>query len=233
MGYLKMIPLRGKWGKGRFALVSIEDYEQISKHKYYVGKHGYAVRDVVRDGKKMAILMHREIMGFPEGKEVDHKNRNKLHNFRSNLRICNSSQNSCNTRKFHHNSTSKYKGIYWSNERKCWRVELKHNGVKYHGGSFDSEDEAALAYNILVIKHHGTEFCYLNDIPEGITSDFKHDKKRNKTSGVKGISFNKQTNKWEVYYDSGKDRVRLGRYKNIEDAKLVLSNYLKGELRYG
>jgi hypothetical protein len=42
------------------------------------------------------------------------------------------------------------------------------------------------------------------------------------TSGIKGISWNKQKNKWEVYINKDCKRYRLGYFVNIEEAKQTL-----------
>lgn len=38
------------------------------------------------------------------------------------------------------------------------------------------------------------------------------------TSGIKGVSWNKQKSKWEVYINKDNTRIRLGYYKNLKDA---------------
>lgn len=80
---------------------------------------------------------------------VDHINKDKLDNRRSNLRICTQKQNGGNaskakTRKF----TSKYKGVYFDKERNKWIAKIKRNHRNIWIGRFDTEKEAAKAYNI-------------------------------------------------------------------------------------
>ena len=41
---------------------------------------------------------------------------------------------------------------------------------------------------------------------------------KNNTSGVKGVSWCKEREKWEVYLNVHGKRIRLGRYQNLEDA---------------
>lgn len=41
----------------------------------------------------------------------------------------------------------------------------------------------------------------------------------NNTSGIKGVSFDKQTNSWAAYIGINGKCLKIGRFKNIEDAK--------------
>lgn len=50
---------------------------------------------------------------------------------------------------------------------------------------------------------------------------------QNNTSGIKGISWNKERMKWEVYIDKDHKRYRLGRYVSIDEAKEKLRNFRK------
>lgn len=44
---------------------------------------------------------------------------------------------------------------------------------------------------------------------------------KNNTSGVKGVSFNKQIKKYQVYITINRKRINLGVHKTLEEAKLV------------
>lgn len=82
--------------KGKYALVSDEDFERVNQYKWYAslesrGTKWYAVRRVTINGKKVKIRMHRFVLGLPPGKEdpriVDHLNHNSLDNRRENLEV--------------------------------------------------------------------------------------------------------------------------------------------------
>jgi hypothetical protein len=49
--------------------------------------------------------------------------------------------------------TSIYTGVCWNSDNKKWRVYLKHNGKRYHGGYFDNEKHAAMRVNLLCDEH--------------------------------------------------------------------------------
>jgi len=71
--------------RGHVALVDDADFDWLSRSKWHCSNDGYAVSGVV--------VMHRLIMDAPDGMEVDHIDRNKLNNRRSNLRVCTHAEN--------------------------------------------------------------------------------------------------------------------------------------------
>src|SRR4051812_18715113 len=121
---MKEIPLGAKGL--HVALVDDDDYEMLMRHKWHRHKLGYAYRIVWRGRVYVkAIYMHREIFGNPSG-EVDHINRRKLDNRRSNLRITSRSMNGAN-RGPQSNNTSGYCGVNWNKGKNRWESRLKIN----------------------------------------------------------------------------------------------------------
>lgn len=160
---MKKIPLT----QSQFALVDDDDCERLSKYKWHslYNKHTdsfYAVRHVcIKESKKtICIMMHREIMNIPKGMICDHKNHDTLDNRKHNLRICTYSQNNWNKTKSKSNPL-KYKGIYRGDNR--YRATVSANNIKYYMGTFDTEEEAARAYNEKAKGLHG-EYAKLNKI---------------------------------------------------------------------
>jgi hypothetical protein len=47
------------------------------------------------------------------------------------------------------------------------------------------------------------------------------------TSGIKGVSFDKTRNKWRAHIKINGKQMHLGRFDNIEDAKLARQNKAK------
>ena len=43
------------------------------------------------------------------------------------------------------NNTSGYRGVYWNKQTSRWEVGVRFDGIKHHGGYFDSIDDAAAA----------------------------------------------------------------------------------------
>lgn len=146
--------------QGKVALVDDEDFEALNQQKWYAHKMGntfYAERNIPVVGKQTTLRMHWEIMN---GKSIDHIDHDGLNNQRTNLRFCSQSENCMNTRKCE-NTTSIYKGVCWNKRAGKWQVYIMINGKRIHLGYFDSETEAAKAYNEKAIELF-IEFANLN-----------------------------------------------------------------------
>jgi hypothetical protein len=144
--------------QGKVAIVDDDRYDEISKFKWYVvfeRKKFYAVRH----SGKSRIWMHRYILQTPLGRETDHINGDTLDNRCENLRICTRSQNMANQRKTR--GSSKYKGVYWYKPRRKWKAELTFNQEHIYLGLFESEIDAAKAYDDKAKEIFG-EFAHLN-----------------------------------------------------------------------
>ena len=164
---VKEIPL----SKGMIAIVDDCDYVWLSEWKWCVSHQGYAMRTeyIQGSGRKHQMnsvyLMHRIIMNAPEGMCVDHINRDKLDNRRSNLRLATRAENLWNAGMSAAN-TSGYRGVYWLERRKCWLAKIFIQGKEIRLGQYDEAIDAAYAYNVAALKYMGS-FAYQNKLPEG------------------------------------------------------------------
>lgn len=138
------------------AKVSDEDYDGLSKRKWCVakmnGRIAYAVRSPSKlSGKKGNIYMHREIMGeSANGLVVDHINGDGLDNRRENLRVCTHQENFQNS---HKHRSGRSVGVYYNKAHKKWRAQKwLSRGELVCIGSYDSESEAAAAYQEFIKK---------------------------------------------------------------------------------
>jgi hypothetical protein len=108
--------------------------------------------------------MHRVVLniGRGEGKgsaAVDHRDHNGLNNQKSNLRRCSNLQN-------HHNlisrrGKSQYKGVYFEDRTGRWFSQIRVNHKSVALGTFESEFDAAVAYDAAAKREFG-EFCHTN-----------------------------------------------------------------------
>ncbi|AYV74294.1 HNH endonuclease [Bacillus sp. PK3-056] len=155
---MKEIPLT----KGKVALVDDEDYEELSKHKWYYTRSGYAARDTRNNARTSGncIYMHKYIV--PSNEKVDHINRNKLDNRKENLRHATNALNLSNRPK-QVNNNSGYKGVSWSKVANKWTAEIQAQKVRYRLGYFEDKSDAARMYNFWCVFLHG-EFALLNEV---------------------------------------------------------------------
>jgi hypothetical protein len=83
------------------------------------------------------------VLYLPES-DVDHINRNKFDNRKSNLRSVSRSINCQNTHK-RKNVSSNYKGVSWKSSHNCWVCSITKNRKTKFLGHFKTEEEAAAA----------------------------------------------------------------------------------------
>lgn len=151
--------------KGNPVLFDSSDWSLIDKYRLRVNpKNGYVMSFKYGNGKSKTLYLSRIVMGVTDTNvHVDHINRNKLDNRRSNLRIATPAQNSYNKDK--HRGASKYKGVMTICDRGSTRIiaRVVHNKKQHYLGTFETHEAAALAYNEAALKYHG-EFANLNTL---------------------------------------------------------------------
>jgi hypothetical protein len=135
----------GKRGKSVVSQIDNEDADLLNWH-WYVNAGGYAKHETWTDWhkrKRKMYLLHRMIMERIVGRpllpteEVDHANRDRLDNRRSNLSVRNRFENAQNTGgqpNFRHHLSER--NIYWTPSLNAWRVQVKANKKAHHGGVF-------------------------------------------------------------------------------------------------
>jgi hypothetical protein len=150
--------------EGYFTLVEPRDYYRIRRFKWCVwgtGSKFYAARVmVIGPGKTKIMYLHRQLLNAPKGVLVDHRNRDPLDNRRQNLRFATHSENVQNRGK-RKNTTSKFIGVWFRKVNGKWESRITHKDKKIYIGTFDSEIDAAKAYDEAARKYHG-EFARLN-----------------------------------------------------------------------
>lgn len=103
-------------------------------------------------------------------KQIDHINRIRNDNRIENLREVTASQNQMNNRKrkiwCNGNQTSSInKGVSWYSSRKKWRAVIMKDRKQEYIGTYNTEEEAARAYDYKAIELFG-EYANLN-FPRG------------------------------------------------------------------
>ena len=153
------IMLIGLGHNGATALIETADYELIEPHKWRLSGKGYAITHK-RNGTPHSTLMHRVILAAPPGTFVDHINRNRLDNRRSNLRLATLRQNAANRKPL---SASGLKGVVYNRGHRRWQAYIKPGGgQQQHLGYYATPIEAAHAYNAAARDAFG-DFANTND----------------------------------------------------------------------
>jgi hypothetical protein len=145
----------------KVALVDDEDYEYLSQFRWYCTHERhcyYAVSFKHINGYSVPLRMHRLILNAPRGTMIDHIDHNGLNNQKNNLRFVNYIQNGQNRQP---NKGYKYKGVNSFNGK--YEAKIQYNNKKIYLGTFETEEEAALAYNDAALKYFG-EYAHLNII---------------------------------------------------------------------
>jgi hypothetical protein len=154
----KEIPL----SRGMVAIVDDEDYDFLSQWKWSASHQGYAVR---RQGGKI-IIMHRALLGYDGKNEIDHINREKWDNRKSNLRIVSHADNNKNRPKTSRNKCGRKGVIYNKQLSKPWVTHItirdgENNKIHYHVVNYENIDDATVAYDVQALRYF-KEFAYTN-----------------------------------------------------------------------
>ena len=134
---------------GQKIVIDDEDFEKVSQHTwstwhiYRRGKYEWGCPKATI--KNRSITLSRFIMNPPQGLQIDHIDRDRFNNQKSNLRICSNSINGHNRGMLKSNTTGVV-GAYYDKYHKKFRAEIRFNDEKMFIGYFETVDEAGLAY---------------------------------------------------------------------------------------
>lgn len=154
-----------KLSQGKVAFIDDEDYERVSKYKWYIVKgvltdYAYTDRRTRDEGIRLGsqLPMHQFILNTKF--QCDHINRNGLDNQKHNIRECTQQQNSFNVPVKHFNKTSIYKGVY-KTENNTYEAQIKLNYKSYNLGRYKTDKDAAVVYDAIA-RYYAGEFAYTN-----------------------------------------------------------------------
>jgi hypothetical protein len=155
---VSLLPVFQKGMPAGYAKVDRDIYLKARKWSWHVDTGGYARRCThvgsMKDGtrKKITIKLHHMVVGpLEEGKEVDHKNRNRLDCRRENLRVVTKTQNQWN-RSVGKRNKCRLKGVYPRGKK--FAACVYHNKQRTYLGVFSTPEEAFAARMKTAGKEH-------------------------------------------------------------------------------
>lgn len=155
---IAIIPIKDSEGNEvAHVRVSDDDWHECMKYKWYKSKDYYQTN---MNGKK--VRMHRLIIKAKDGDIVDHIDGDPTNNQTSNLRLINKS-GVIHKRKSNKETTSSYVGVSFDKKTNKYQSEIRKDGQRYFLGTFDKEEDAAIAYNKKAEALYG-EYANLNTI---------------------------------------------------------------------
>lgn len=152
-------PLSGT--NGGHTLIDCSDLATVQELNWRLHTNGYASTEVRQDGRRRRLYLHRVLLAAPPGIEVDHANRDRLDNRRSNLRLATRRQQTAN-QSIRSNNSSGFRGVSMNRKRGKWQAHIRIHGKSVSlGAAFTSPDEAARAYDAAAVQVFG-DFANLN-----------------------------------------------------------------------
>jgi hypothetical protein len=148
------------------------DYDIVKLHTWRCD-NGYIITSITVNKKQLKLPIQNLILNAPKGQLIDHRNRNKLDNRKSNLRPCSVKQNAQNKQAsgkvdFLGVSIELYKRYYKKDgtisyypRRKIYRADIKIGQHNKSLGRHLTPEDAARAYDAAAKLFHG-EFANLN-----------------------------------------------------------------------
>ena len=146
-GVVKLLPLAGRSGHNRFALVDEDVYTWAISFRWYVNQRGYIHRNRRRAENELSqtVRLHNLILPPEVGQVVDHINRDPLDNRRVNLRLVSPAQNAMN--RGVREGSSRFRGVSGHSGR--WQSKLRIDNHELRLGRYSSERDAARVYDMI------------------------------------------------------------------------------------
>lgn len=148
--YAEIVMYNAKCEESGRTKIDKEDIKKVKDRKWYMTDQGYAISDTKRKGE----LLHRLLTDCPEGKIVDHINRNSLDNRKQNLRICTQKENTFNSGIRTDNKTG-HTGIVYRKREKKWFAYINKDGRQHSLGYHDTKEQAIKARKEGEVKYYG------------------------------------------------------------------------------
>jgi len=200
------------------ALVSVVDFDFLSKYKWTKDDRGYVSGRV--NGK--LISLHHCVMNAEYGQMVDHINGIKTDNRRENLRFSAYKPNAQNLHLKKDGKSSKYRGVSKKKGRYIVRIIIDYK--EHYLGSYDNELKAAEALDMFIV-HSGLDHIELN-FPDKKTEYLSREyKPKQSTKETEYVGVCKSGNKYmaKIY---NKSNIYLGTFDTAIKAAQTYDDYI-------
>lgn len=160
---MKKIPL----SNGKFAIVDDDDFCVLNRFHWQFHKHNGCHRKIhndFSDGVYVFPIAEMICGDKKPGYRWYYKNGNKLDCRKSNI-VALPYGHRIELQNKRRNCSVKYKGVhYWIYPRKnSYQAYINNNGIRYHLGTYNTAEKAAIAYNKKARELYG-ELAYQNKI---------------------------------------------------------------------
>jgi hypothetical protein len=140
----------GYTSKADSFLFDKESHVLIKEYTWHINSEGYVISSRKdNNGNIKEIKMHRLLLFVPNDMEVDHINRCKHDNRKSNLRVCTHQQNLLNQGQ---------KGYSYRTKNRKFEARIKVDGKIKYLGQFATESDARKAFENAMTKFYGAEW---------------------------------------------------------------------------
>lgn len=145
-----------------------EDYAKVSKHSWRVTLTTTGRERVVtayrEDGKVKTVTLGRFLLKPKRGQQVyPRRFQDSLDYRKENLIACTLQERQRLLPKNRKDATSKYRGVSFIRSHNLWRAGIMVDGKSINLGNFQSESDAAMAYNKAARKYFGS-IAYQNNV---------------------------------------------------------------------
>ena len=131
------------------AIIDLNNVEKCKQYKWYLRPDGYVATN---NYDNQYIYLHHIILGDNFELYRDHKDRNRLNNLESNLRLADSSENSMN-KSISIRNTSGRVGVHWVKEKQKWCASIGYRNKRKNLGYFYDYMEAVKVREEAEIKY--------------------------------------------------------------------------------